>query len=176
MSQNWGKMRKLPKTITEKELLKVVKATKSKKYKLAFMLGFYQCLRVSEVVKLLPEHVDKERGYLHLLQAKGAKDRDVPIAPPVLKGLKYLPISCSVRTLQRQLKEIAKKVLDVDIHFHTLRHSGATFCINVLKIDVRHVQFMLGHARITTTEIYTHITPEAHKKRFDEAWGDRGYA
>ena len=140
-------MRKLPKTITEKELLQLVKATKPKKYKLAFMLGFYQCLRVSEVVKLLPEHVDKERGYLHLLQAKGAKDRDVPIAPPVLKGLKYL-----------------------------LRHSGATFCLNVLKIDVRHVQFMLGHARITTTEIYTHITPEAHKKRFDEAWGDRGYA
>ena len=169
-------MRKNPKTITEKELLKIVKATKPKKYKLAFMLGFYQCLRVSEVVKLLPEHVDKERGYLHLLQAKGAKDRDIPIAPPVLKGLKHLPISCSVRTLQRQIKELAKKVLGKDIHFHTLRHSGATFCLNILKMDIRHVQFMLGHSRITTTEIYTHVTPEAQKRRFEEAWGERDYA
>jgi len=126
-------LRKLPKTISHNEFLEILKGIKEKevkgihknKIKLAFMLGFYQCLRVGEVPKLLPDDVDMERGMLHIRQAKGQKDRDVPIMPPVLRGLRKLPIECSVRTLQRAIKRVSMRVIGKDIHFHTLRH-----CVN----------------------------------------------
>jgi len=55
-------MRKLYNTITEEELKCILEATKKQHHKIAFALGFYQCMRVSEVVNLLPENIDKERS------------------------------------------------------------------------------------------------------------------
>ena len=163
-------VRKIPETISEEEFLAIVKATKDKKKRLAFMLGFYQCLRVSEVINLIPSDNDKERGFLFIRQAKGQKDRHIPIMAPVKRGLGGLPMECSIRTLQRAIKRGGLEVLGKDIHFHTLRHSGATYYLNKKKLDIRHVQVLLGHSRLSTTEIYTHVTPEALKERFDEVW------
>lgn len=163
--------RVLPKTIGEKEFLEILKKTKDKKLKLAFSLGFYNCLRVSEVKNLRSQDVDKHRGFLHLKQAKGHKDRDVPIMAPVKNGLRYLPIEVSIRTLQRAIKK-AGNYIGKDIHFHTLRHSGATHYLNKGGVDIRHIQTLLGHSRLTTTEIYTHITPDALKDVFTRMWDD----
>ena len=63
--------RKLPETITEEEFLKLLKAVKKKHHKLAFILGFYGCMRVSEIVNLKPEDVDRGQrlitvSYTHL--------------------------------------------------------------------------------------------------------------
>ena len=162
--------RVLPKTIEEKEFLEILSKTKDKKLRLAFSLGFYNCLRVSEVKNLRSQDVDKERGFLHLKQAKGNKDRDVPIMAPVKKGLRYLPIDCSIRTLQRAIKKAGKDYIGKDIHFHTLRHSGATHYLNKGAVDIRHIQTLLGHSRLTTTEIYTHVTPNALKDVFTKMW------
>ena len=125
-------MRKLPTTISEREFLERIKAVKCPKKKLALMLGFYQCMRVSEVVKLTTQDVDRGRGFIHIKQAKGSKDRDVPIMPPVLKGLKHLPVGKTVRTLERWANATFP-----GHHFHTLRHSGATFYLNDKGVDVR---------------------------------------
>ena len=94
-------MKKLPKTISESEFLEGTKKIKDNKHKIAFMLGFYQGMRVSEVVNLLPENIDRERGFIHIKEAKGNKDRDVPIMPPVLSGLKHIPIGIGIRWLQK---------------------------------------------------------------------------
>jgi integrase len=153
-------MRRIPDTITEEEFKQIIKEIKSNKRKLAFMLGFYQCMRVSEVVKLLPEHIDYNRRLITIKQGKGSKDRNIPIAPEVLKGLKYLPINVDVRALQISFKKYSKKILGKNLHFHSLRHSGATHYLNVKKWNLRQVQVFLGHARISTTEIYTHVNPE----------------
>ncbi|KKK97401.1 hypothetical protein LCGC14_2653130 [marine sediment metagenome] len=157
-------MRVLPKTISEAELLKGVKAARSNQQKIALLLGFYQCMRVSEVVNLTKSDVDRGRGFLHILNAKGGKDRDVPIMPPVLRGLKFLPIGKSIRTLQRCSQAL------VGVKFHTLRHSGATFYLNDRGVDIRFIQQLLGHSRLDTTQIYTHVTPEGLKATFEEAW------
>jgi integrase len=176
--------RKLPVIITEKEFKEIIKelirrGNKAKnekkklrynKLKLAFMLGFYQCMRVSEVIKLKPEHIDERNGWIHILQAKGKKDRDIPIMPPVRAGLKYLPIPYSIRTLQREIKKVCKSVLNKDIHFHSLRGGGASFYLNEKKRDIRHIQEFLGHANISTTQIYTFVTPTNLKESFEEAW------
>ena len=171
-------MRRLPKTISHKEFLEIINNINENevvglprlKLKLAFMLGFYQCLRISEVVHLIPDDVDMERGMLHIRQGKGQKDRDVPIMPPVVRGLRKLPIECSVRTLQRAIKRVSIRVIGKDIHFHTLRHSGATFYLNEKRVDIRQIQTLLGHSRISTTEIFTHVSPSALKKVFDKVW------
>lgn len=159
-------MLKLPETISEAEFLERLKAVERPKTKLAFLLGFYQCMRVSEVVKLQPADVDRERGFLHILAGKGNKDRDVPIAPPVEKGLKHLPIGKGSRTLERWAKRF------IGLKFHALRHSGATFYLNQKKRDIRHIQQFLGHSRLSTTQIYTHVTPAELKEAFGGIWNN----
>jgi integrase/recombinase XerD len=159
-----GRGRVLPKTISEKDFLEALKKVDKPKVKQALLLGFYECMRVSEVAALQPGQVDKDRGFIHILQAKGRKDRDIPIMPPVEKGLKYLPVGKDVRTLQRWSKAI------LGVKFHTLRHSGATYYLNEKKLGIRALQQLLGHSRLDTTQIYTHVTPDDLKKQFEEVW------
>lgn len=151
--------RKLPETISEEEFLKLLRAVKKRHHKLAFVLGYYACLRVSEVVKLQPEDVDRGQRLLRIRQAKGGKDRNVPIPPAAVRGLSALPIGCGVRALQVALKGYASRVLGRDLHFHSLRHSGATMYLNKKGWNLRQVQQLLGHSRPETTSIYTHVSP-----------------
>lgn len=160
--------RKIPETITEQELSQLVHVVKDQRKKLALMLGFYQCMRVSEVTKLTSENIDLGRKLILIKAGKGNKDRHIPIAPEVLRGLKHLPIGCGDRNLQIFFKKLALKVLQKDLHFHTLRHSGATHYLNVKGWDVRYVQQFLGHSKLDTTQIYTHVSP---KNLIDKMWG-----
>lgn len=159
-------MRKIPETIQEEELIKILQATTNKKDKTAYMISFYQALRVSEIVKLLPENIKKEQHLIEIKQAKGEKDRNIPIIRPiklneaeVMRALNNLPIGKGVRALELSFKKKAKEVLNKDLHYHTLRHSGASWLLNKKKWDIRQVQQFLGHSKIQTTEIYTHVSP-----------------
>ena len=161
---------KLPEIITEKELQEILKVTKKQTHKLAFALGFYQCMRVSEVANLKPENINKGQKLILIKQAKGKKDRNIPIAPEVIKGLKHLPVGVGVRALQKSFKKYLKIALDrEDLHFHSLRHSGITHYLTKKKWSSLEVQRLAGHSKITTTEIYTHISPENLVSRM---WGE----
>jgi len=156
---------RLPTTISENEFLTTLRKVKQPRLKLAFMLGFYQCMRISEVVGLMPEDIDRGRGFIHIRQAKGKKDRHIPIMPPVLRGLGNLPIRMPERTLRYNLKKHFPA-----LKFHDLRHSGATFYLNEKGLDLRYIQRLLGHARLDTTQIYTHVSPENLRNRFGDIW------
>ena len=159
-------MFKLPKTISEAEFLAGLDKVKKTHHKLAFLLGFYQCMRVSEIVNLQPENIDRSRGFIHIKSGKGNKDRDIPIVEPMRKYLHLLPIKYkTTRSL-----ELAIKKYWPGIHFHTLRHSGATFYLNVKKVGLRQIQQMLGHSELNTTQLYLHINPNDLKEAFKEAW------
>lgn len=155
----------IPETITEEELIEIVTSKGIKKHhKLAFLLGFYQCLRISEVVKLERKNIDIKGHVIHIKQAKGQKDRDISITKPlkmnplsIVYALNKLPVGVGVRTLQMAFKSRSMSVLKKDLHFHCLRHSGATWLLNRKKWDIRQVQRFLGHSKIQTTEIYTHV-------------------
>lgn len=159
-------MQKLFETITEEQLVKVIKETKKSKYKLAFMLGFYQCLRVSEIAKLRAEHIDKNLKLLYIKQAKGHKDRNIPIAPEVFSKLRYLPCGSDkakdfgVRAIQYAFSKATEKALGKALNIHILRHSGITHYLTKKKWNTMQVQRLAGHSKSAITEIYTHINPE----------------
>jgi len=149
----------LPETLTKEQMDELLKQTNHPHHKLAFALGFYNCMRISEVVNLKLEDVDFGRKLIHIKQAKGSKDRIIPIAPELMRGLKQLPVGIGVRALQIAFNRISQKVIEKKHKFHTLRHSGATYYLNVKKWNLRQVQVLLGHSRIATTQIYTHLNP-----------------
>lgn len=176
---------KLFEIITEKDMIKILDATKNNKHKLAFALGFYECLRVSEVACLRPEHVQRETKLLlikgsdvskGIKGAKRGKDRNIPIAPEVMKGLKYLPVGNDkakdkgVRAIQLAFKKKCKEVLGKDMHFHQLRHGGVTFYLTDKGWNSLEVQRMAGHSKVSITEIYAHINPQNLVNRM---WGGK---
>lgn len=150
---------KLPDTITEEELMEVLKVTKQPHHRAAFVLGFYQCMRVSEIVNLKKEDIRRDTKMLYLKQAKGHKDRHIPIAPESVKYLKHIPMKCGIRALQLAWNSSTEKSLGNSRNFHMLRHSGITHYIVKKKWDIMMVQRMAGHSKIATTQIYTHINP-----------------
>jgi integrase/recombinase XerD len=135
-------------------------------------------LRVSELVGLAPLQVDLRRGVLRV-RGKGSKERLVPMVakaveklaiylnqtrPTLLKDPKTreLFLNRSGQGLSRQgfwkiLKGYARQVgLPTDLSPHTLRHSFATHLL-WNGADLRALQLLLGHADISTTQIYTHL-------------------
>ena len=152
--------RKIPEVISEQELLKILDVETKPKLKFAYALGFYEAMRISEVVNLQKENIDRGQRLLLIKQSKNNKDRNIPISPKILKGLKHIPIGKSIRTLQRRFKEAGLKAIGKDLHFHQLRHSGISHYLNKENWDIRQLQRLAGHSKISTTEIYTHVSPE----------------
>lgn len=164
-----NKMRKLPTVIKLEEFIQILKVTKKPRHKTAFCLGFFCCLRVSEVVKLQQQDIDLGRKMLFIRQAKGSKDRYVPIPKPVVRALKHVPIQVTPRALQLAINKYSEKALGRKIKFHTLRHSGATHYMEQ-GMDIRQIQQLLGHSNLNTTMIYTHVSPEGVLNKMEEIW------
>lgn len=143
-------------------------------------------LRVSEVCSLRLSDIELDAGIL-TCKGKGSKTRKVPIGKSAVEWLKsYLVlrrrkenieiqnlfVSSLGNPLSRQdvfkmVKECGEKIGREDISPHTLRHSFATHLIQN-RADVRSVQQMLGHADISTTQIYTHITDSHLRKTYEQ--------
>lgn len=150
----------------------------------------YACgLRISECCNLLLENVDCKNLIIRVI-GKGNKERIIPFYPRLSELIdlyikiyrdsiakndsKYLFVSkrgdkITPRTVQYLLDDTKEKVnLPIDIHPHMLRHSFATHLLDN-GADLRSVQELLGHANLSTTQLYTHLTYDRLKSAVNAA-------
>lgn len=178
--------RPLPKYLTVTEVERLLDAPDRRtpegmRDRAMLMLMYAAGLRASEVVSLRMENVDANAGFLRVL-GKGGKERVVPVAETALDALREYVKEWRPRFLKKKatntlfLSRLGRQItrqtlwnritlwarqagLPAKISPHTLRHSFAGHLL-AGGADLRAVQAMLGHADISTTQIYTHVTPE----------------
>ena len=147
-------------------------------------------IRVSELVSLDTDDADLEQGYIRCF-GKGSKERLVPIHPGAAEALggyiehgrpqlyskrsdRALFLNRRGARLTRQgfwtiLKRAAARAgITTSITPHTLRHSFATHLLRG-GAPLRHVQELLGHSSITTTQVYTHLTSEHVRAEYQKS-------
>jgi integrase/recombinase XerD len=148
-------------------------------------------MRISELVALNLGDVNTEGDYFVRCFGKGRKERIIPLYEQIAQAVKKyiaedrprlargksetaLFLNARGERLTRQgfwqkLKEYVKSAgLNAHISPHTLRHSFATHMLNG-GADLRSVQELLGHANISTTQVYTHLTTEHVRRAYDKS-------
>lgn len=146
---------------------------------------FYSCgLRISELLALDVCDVDF-LGETVKVMGKGAKERIVPVGSPAVNAIQRYRQAAAVTSgplfLSKRRTRITQQAVDLllrkylkhsaipfAISPHKLRHSFATHLLDA-GADLRSVQALLGHASLSTTQIYTHVTKERLKQAYDQA-------
>jgi integrase/recombinase XerD len=189
--------RSLPKPISVAQARRLLEepakhsTPEAKRDKAMLELLYASGMRVSELVALNLGDVDTPGGYVKCF-GKGNKERMIPIYPRASQSVevyltearphivlnrpdeKALFLNVRGDRLTRQglwqiLKGYAKEAkIEADVTPHTLRHSFATHMLNG-GADLRMVQELLGHANISTTQVYTHLTSEHVRRTYDKS-------
>jgi site-specific recombinase XerD len=167
----------LPAVLTRAECTKIFDQVQNHKHKLMLWLTYGAGLRNSETVHLRWQDVLWEEHKIHLKGAKGKKDRLVMLPKFLIGPLmayrktqsrshpedyvfagQYPGEPYSTRSLQQIMRRaVTMAGIQKKVSVHTLRHSFATHLLEA-GTDIRYIQKLLGHANITTTTIYTHVT------------------
>jgi integrase/recombinase XerD len=171
----YGKRPKpLPVVLSQDEVLRLFAAMPNLTYRVILMTAYSAGLRVSEVARLKVGDLDPQRRLIRVRQGKGRKDRYVPLSAVLLDVLcGYGKVAqpsdwlfpgvrpghyLSTRTIGRACVQAAGAAgLHKHVTMHTLRHCFATHLLEN-GTDIRTIQKLLGHARLDTTTIYTHVT------------------
>jgi integrase/recombinase XerD len=152
------------------------------KHQAALSVAYGAGLRASEVIGLKVTDVDSQRMTLRVEQGKGRKDRYAMLSPVLLQRLRtwwriahaqgrMLPGGwlfpgmnptdpLTARQLNRAVHAAAEAAgIDKRVSAHSLRHSFATHLLE-RKVDIRVIQVLLGHKRLETTSVYTHVATD----------------
>jgi integrase/recombinase XerD len=192
---NPKKPKSLPKAIMEQREVEAILAmpdmntARGVRDRVLLEVLYSTAIRREEVANIKIEDVDTEIGFIHIREGKGDKDRVVPVGESVCElidhyladirpnwlnakepqlflnrfGMGIQPMA--VWNIVRKYVKLAG--LEKSISPHTFRHSCATHMLRA-GAPIRHLQEMLGHASLSTTQVYTRITindlREAHKK------------
>jgi integrase/recombinase XerD len=169
--------KRLPNVLSKEEVKRLLGATPNVKHRCMLSL-IYSCgLRSGELRALEPAQINVERGIIVIRQAKGKKDRLVPLSRGITDLLKeynkaYHPRrylfegqtegeQYDERSLQNVLKSsVSRAQLGKPVTLHWLRHSYATHLLEA-GTNLRYIQEILGHSNPKTTQIYTHVSTEA---------------
>lgn len=188
--------KKLPLVLTQKQIEELLTAPlRAEKHRsaprwmplrdVAIMELFYSSgLRLSELASLNVADVDVYTESVRVL-GKGRKERVCPVGAPALEAVSHYRVAANVQTgplfLNKSRRRISPRSIwlilkrylrhtsiPIAVSPHKLRHSFATHLLDS-GADLRSVQALLGHASLSTTQIYTHVTVERLKKAYAEA-------
>ena len=179
----------LPRFLTEEEVAKILNVVEGDTFislrdKAILEFLYSTGARVSEAASLKIEDIDLLGGIVKV-KGKGKKERLLPLGEPAILAIRnylktrkdtnpYLFINRRGTELSERAfrlivdKYIRKAALSLKVSPHTFRHSFATHLLN-RGADLRSVQELLGHASISTTQVYTHLSIESLKKVYQRA-------
>lgn len=169
--------RTLPTVLTPAEVERLFAALGTPALRAVLMLAYGAGLRVGEACRLRLEDVDSHAGVLHVRNTKRNRDRDVMLSPKLLAELRTywrtrrppgpelfpgragagttLTRAAISRALKKALAQAGLSGRRITVH--TMRHAFATHLLEQ-GTDLRTVQVLLGHACITSTTIYVHVS------------------
>ena len=171
--QHPRKKHKLTVVYSKTEIKAILNSIRNIKHKTAIAILYGAGLRISELLNIRLEDIDLDRKRIHIRGAKGKKDRYANLSDRMNKminvythsyhpkkylfdgqfGEQYSASSCR-QVLKRAMKAA---YITKSASLHTLRHSYATH-LHERGTDIHHIQALLGHKSVKTTEIYTHIS------------------
>lgn len=167
---------RLPEPLSRGEISRLLEAATNPKHRVLLMTTYGGGLRVSEVVSLLPADIHAERMLIRVNQSKGHKDRYTLLSPKLLEELRaywresrprrwlfegtqpgeHLAV-CTAQKIFDQAKQRAGITHGHGIH--SLRHSFATHLMEA-GVALPVIQRLMGHANLTTTAQYLHVTSQ----------------
>jgi Site-specific recombinase XerD len=135
-------------------------------------------LRISELLSLKGKDVDLSNMVVRV-RGKGGKYRNVPIVricaevlERYIKGPEDRLFNINRFKAYRMIRKIFEKIAKVNgVHPHTLRHSFATHLVE-RGADLKTVQEILGHSKLSTTQIYTKVSPQHLFEVYRRVWGE----
>jgi integrase/recombinase XerD len=176
--------RRLPRVIlTREEARKIIEAPDRKTATglrdRAILETFYATgIRCAELSNLTPDDVDTEERVLRVVRGKGRRDRNVPLTRAAAEAIDVYLVKARAKLVRREKRflflqnrgsRMDSGTLNRLVHqwaaaagvrkrvtCHTFRHSVATHLLKG-RADIRHIQALLGHASLATTERYTHV-------------------
>jgi len=174
------KERHLPVVLSKEEVTSILSAIENKKSHLMISILYACGLRVSELVNLKVLDLDFAEKVGHVRQGKGRKDRIFNIPESLSQKLQEQanlqrtqqqehlfsgPLGAlSPRNIQKIVETSARNAgIEKHVHPHTMRHSFATHLLES-GVDIRMIQELLGHADLSTTQQYAHVSTKQLKK------------
>lgn len=168
------KRKRLPTILAHEDISALIAAAPSLRMRAFIEAGYGAGLRVSEVRRLKPGDIDSKRGVLYLRETKGRKDRIAPLPERLLHTLRaywceYRPPGPWLFPGRPNTQPITRQAIYEDfrdtllaagmtraIKFHALRHAFATHLLEE-GVDLLTIQEMLGHAWLSSTQVYAHV-------------------
>jgi integrase/recombinase XerD len=167
------KEQKLPIVLSQEEIQRMFDVCENLKHKVILALLYSAGLRVSELINLKWQHIDRSRMIINIIAAKGKKDRQVMLAHPLIQlltdyYLKYkskvyvlngqFDLQYSDRSVGQVVKQLAAKAgINKDVWTHLIRHCSLTHMVEN-GTDINLIQKIAGHSNVKTTSLYTHIS------------------
>jgi integrase/recombinase XerD len=169
------KKRRAPVILSHQEIASLLNSIENLKHRTLLLTIYCGGLRTCEVTKLQAADIQSDRSMIYVRYGKGGKSRYTLLPPVLLTALRFYwknypenkshwlfpgqdpkePISgTSVRRVFRSAKKKIK--LEKQASVHTLRHCFATHLMEA-GVDMRYIQVLLGHVRISTTTLYSHV-------------------
>lgn len=170
--------KKLPIVLSQDEVQRMFDACENLKHKTILSL-LYSCgLRVSELINLKWEHIDRSRMIINIIKGKGSKDRQVMLSEKIIplleqywkqyKSNTYVfngqnSIQYSSRSVGEVIKQLAIKAdLSKRVYTHLMRHNCFTHMVEA-GTDINLVQKLAGHNSVKTTMLYVQISDKLIK-------------